>query len=400
MVGRQPIFDRKLLVLGYELLFRSTPLPDDPSQRPDDTYMTADVILGSLTIGLDTLVGNKQVFCNAEREVLLGRLPLVLPPERTVLEVLETVVIDDPLIAGCRRLVDLGYRLALDDFVWQPGAERLLELASLVKIDIQAIDLDGQRELIERTRPFEVQLVAEKVETHREFGACVELGYDYFQGFLLSYPQVVPGRTLDPNRAARLQLATKLFDVECSIEEIEEIVRTDPAMVHQLLKMAALGLPGGTRRVVKTLRQALVVVGWRRLQSWVALLLVVTNDGSGAEEQMNTALIRARMCEVLAERLDRASSSMAFAAGILSSLDLLMHLSLTDVLAGLPLDEELRRSVVAHQGPLGNLLADVIDFQFDRIGTARRCNIDGAAMQRAYLEALAWAVDVTASFAA
>lgn len=399
MVGRQPIFDRKQAVLGYELLFRSTPLPRDPADRLDDTYMTADVILGSVSIGLDRLVGPKKVFCNAERDVLIGDLPLVLPPTRTVLEILETVVVDDDVVAGCQRLVDAGYGLALDDFVWAPGVERLLELASIVKIDIQAVDLAGQRELIERARAFDVKIVAEKVETRDELQASVDLGYDYFQGFLLSRPQVVPGRTLDPNRGARLRLASKLFDTECSIEEIEAIVRTDPAMVHQLLKMAALGMPGGTRRVVKTLRQALVVVGWRRLQSWVALLLVVTGDDPGSEEQMVTSLIRARMCEVLAERLDRATSGMAFAAGILSSLDLLLQLPLPTVLSGLPLDEELRRSVIGHHGPLGNLLADVIDYQFDLVDTPRRCAFDDSTLHRAYLASLAWAVDITSTFA-
>ena len=127
--------------------------------------MTAQVVLGALTIGIDQLVGDKTMFCNAERGVLIGETPVTLPPHRTVIEVLETVAVDDETVEGCRQLVEAGFRIALDDFVWIPGAERLLELASIVKIDVLALSRAEVAALVDRCRPYGVELLAEKVES-------------------------------------------------------------------------------------------------------------------------------------------------------------------------------------------------------------------------------------------
>ncbi len=67
--------------------------------------MTADVVLGALTIGMSQLVGDKVVFCNAERGMLTGATPVTLPSHRTIIEVLETVALDDDIVAGCAGLV-------------------------------------------------------------------------------------------------------------------------------------------------------------------------------------------------------------------------------------------------------------------------------------------------------
>ena len=127
--------------------------------------MTAQVVLGALTIGLDQLVGDKVMFCNAERGVLTGATPVTLPPDRTVIEILETVDLDDEAVQGCRELVEAGFRLALDDFVWVAGSERLLELASIVKVDFLTTSRADVLALVERCRPFDVLMLAEKVET-------------------------------------------------------------------------------------------------------------------------------------------------------------------------------------------------------------------------------------------
>ena len=101
--------------------------------------MTAQVLFNSVEIGIDRLAGDRLVFCNASRGVLVGDIPIVLPPERTVIEVLESVVIDDEVLEGCQRLLDQGFTLAMDDFTWFDGAERILEMASIVKVDLMLV---------------------------------------------------------------------------------------------------------------------------------------------------------------------------------------------------------------------------------------------------------------------
>ena len=402
VVGRQPIFDRDLTVIGYELLFRTLGANADfegaceaAGVRGD--LLTAEVLFGSVNIGVDRLVGNKKLFCNACRGVLVGEVPIVLPPEQTVIEILESVVIDEAVLAGCERLRDEGFTLALDDFSWVAGAESLLELASIVKIDLRVTKPADLADAIERCRRYDVELVAEKVETVEELQRCDEMGFDYFQGYLLARPRSVPGRALDSGRLSRLRMSARLLDRECPLAELEAVVRSDPAMIHQLLQLAGVGATAGMRRLVKTVREALVLVGLRRLQCWVALLLI-TDRGRAGQEEITVALTRARMCELAASGIDHSLTESAFTAGMVSCFGMLLGLPLDVVLASLPLDGELCGAVLKGEGLIGQILADITDYLEGRSENAIRCGLGEGLLSVAALEALTWAVEMTACF--
>ena len=396
VVGRQPVFDRELTVVGYELLFRSV---DGAafSDALDGDLMTTSVLFSSVGIGVNRLVGDKVIFCNADRGLLTGTVPVVLSPERTVFEVTESVALDDEVVAGCERLVHQGFMLALDHFSWTDGIERLLELASLVKLDLSLVPGDKLPALMERCQKFDVSLVAEKVETQAQLKHCQDLGFDYFQGYLLSRPRIVPGRTLDSSSVARLQLAAQLASSECSASQLEEIIRAEPAMAYQLLQMAGVGADHGFRRRVQTLREALVIVGWRQLQSWIGFL-ILTNKGETSEEEVVTTLTRARMTELLALEVYPHLSGLAFAAGMLSAFDLLLGIRLEEVLMSLPLDAELHDAVLGKDTEIGRLVADVIDCQLGRPEEAVRAGFDEQALHRASIKALSWSLEVSRGF--
>jgi len=400
MVGRQPIFDRERSIFGYELLFRSLDGPKAAeSARTLGDQMTADVIFNSVSIGIDRLVGTKKLFCNASRGVLTGAVPVLLPPDQTVVEVLESVVPPDEIVPGCRRLRDEGFTLALDNVSVFADVESFIDLASFVKIDLRATDAADLPQLVERCRRFDVALVAEKVETDDDFSRCEALGFDYFQGYLLAQPCRVPGRALDSGRLAQLRIAARLLDSECPVSELEDIVRSDPVMTLQLLQLASIGAARGMRRTVRTVREALVLVGWRRLQAWVSLLLVC-GKGQASEEELTTALMRARMCELAAGAVDRGLSETAFTVGMLSTFDVLLQVPLEDVLRELPLDDDLRGALLEKEGPLGRLVADVTDFQLGRPQEAVRSGVADTVLSSAALEALIWSVEMTSTVSA
>jgi len=396
VVGRQPVFDRELAVVGYELLFRTLE-GTGFSDQLDGDLMTTSVLFSSVGIGVNKLVGDKVIFCNADRGLLTGSVPVVLAPERTVFEVIESVALDDEVVAGCERLVHQGFMLALDHFRWVDGVERLLELASIVKIDLQLVPDDKLGPLMEQCRKYDVSLVAEKVETQGQLKHCQDLGFDYFQGYLLSRPRIVPGRTLDSSSVARLQLAAQLASSECSASQLEEIIRAEPAMAYQLLQMAGVGADHGFRRRVQTLREALVIVGWRQLQSWIGFL-ILTNKGETSEEEVVTTLTRARMTELLALEMYPHLSGLAFAAGMLSAFDLLLGVRLEEVLISLPLDAELHDAVLGKDTEVGRVVADVIDCQLGRPEEATRCALDEQVLHRASIKALGWALEVSRGF--
>ena len=184
--------------------------------------------------------------------------------------------------------------------------------------------------------------------------------------------------------------------VTIGIAELEDIVRRDPALSLQLLQLASIGATGGMCRTVRTLRNALVLVGWRRLQSWASLLLI-GGKGHASEEDLTTALMRARMCELAASFLDRSLTEAAFTAGRFSAFDVLLHVPLEDTLRDLPLEDDLRRAILETDGVLGELVADVTDFQLGRADQAIRTGVADSVLSHTSLEALIWPVEMTST---
>jgi len=394
LVGRQPIFDRDLAVRGYELLFRDIDVPIVLVETSDDGHITPEKLLGRATDGIGALVGMKRAFCRVNGDLITGRAAILVPPDRLVLIVPPSLIRDEADLDGCRRLIDDGHTLAIDDFGGSEGAGQLLELASIVKIDVESMAREQAQMLVQECRPFQVEVIAENVHTRATLGRCEALGFDYFQGYLLSRPNAALSGLPAPGRLAGLRVAAQLLDAEGPISVIENIVRGDPAMSHQLLKMAGSGAAGGMRRTVTTIRQALVLMGWRRLQSWVALLLL-TDDATISDEGIAAVLMRARMCELLAASAG-CPPDAGYTAGLLSALDIVMGLPREAIVEALPLDTELHDAVISGDGPLGRLVDDVVDYQLGDPERARRSAIPEYALRAAAVEALTWSVGMTA----
>jgi c-di-GMP-related signal transduction protein len=396
VVGRQPITDRSGDVVAYELLHRSSGLQAVPTAGD---RMTVEVVLGALSIGLDQLVGDKWMFCNAEHSVLTGRTPVSLPPERTVIEVLESVVIDDEVVEGCRRLVAAGFRLALDDFVWVPHAERLLELADVVKIDVLALTRADALALVARCRPYGVQLLAEKVETAEDLAWAMDAGFDYFQGYAIERPAVVHGRTVGASAAAQVDLALTMLTEDLDLDALEHTLRREPGLVVQILQLASFGSNRGLRRDVHTVREALMLLGTTRIRQWIGLTVLGSQTAS-TPDALVTALCRARMAELLAPARG-VPSEVAFTAGLLSALDLLLGVTLTELDGTLDLEPRLKAAAIRREGPLGCLVSEVADYQEALVGggpsgeTPRSVDLDAVAA-----DAFGWAMPFVAELSA
>lgn len=360
VVGRQPVVDVHRETVGFELLYRPGDGADTAPTR-DGQLMTVSVLLGALTFGVDELVGDRLVFCNADRDVLTGDTPITLPPQRTVIEVSEQAEIDDELVAGVLARKAEGYTIALDNLTWRERVEDLLPIADLVKIDLQAHDRAAVADLVERVRPFGVRLVAHKCESDEDVAWARDAGFELFQGYALQRPEVVRGTAIAPTALGQVKLAAELLSEDLSFDRIETILRGEPGLVVQVLNLASIGAAGSLRRTVGSLHEALVLMGTIRLRQWAALA-IIGRHGLLHSDALVTGLVRARMCELLGQQrgLDRAQ---AFTAGLLSSLDLVLGVDLEELEAKLDLDPELAAAAFHRRTPLGELVAEVADHQ-------------------------------------
>lgn len=389
VVGRQPIFDVELAVIGYELLRPGT------TRSSGGAVDASSLLYDSVSVGINRLVGDKTIFCDVDRAVLLDGAPVVLPVGHTVFEIDASLVVDDEVLAGCEALVTQGFMLALDHATTPMIDGRLAQLVSVVKVERALGTSDALGELLHRCGEPAPQLVALGVETYEELEQSAKAGFSYFQGELLSRPQAVTAKVLGGSSGGRLKLAARLASSECSAAELEDVIRGEPSMAYQLLQMASVGTNHGMRREVRSIREALVLLGWQRIQSWLSFLLA-TQSGVTTEEEVVTTLTRARMCELLAEQVCPAKTDLAFTAGMISAFDRLLDVRLDEVLESVAAAGELREAVLGGETPVGRIVADVIGCQ----GGAAELplsGVSGVALHAASIAALGWALDVVRS---
>ncbi|MDO9380346.1 MAG: EAL domain-containing protein [Nocardioidaceae bacterium] len=393
VLGRQPIVDRAGTVVGHELLYR-TRIPAE--LRPTGEQMTARVVFGTLTMGVEHLSGGGRLWCNASRGSLVGDVPIALPPESTTIEVLEAIEIDDALVDGCRDLVRQGYQLALDDFTWTDRAEELLVLADVVKIDVLAMPRADVLALVERCRPFGVRLLAEKVETADDVRWAHEHGFDLFQGYAIDRPELMSGRSIPPSVIGLVQLSAAVLSDDLEPADLEDILRREPGLAAQVLQLASSGAADGLSRPLRTLREAIVLLGTRRLRQWVAVVSVATGLGARSDV-VSTVLARARMCELLSQSRSPGTGSFAFTAGLLSGLDVLLGAPADQLGSIFDFGPDLTAAAFDRTGVTGHLVAEVIAYQ-DRL--SHHTLVDDPELDDAAALALTWATPCVTALAA
>ncbi len=389
-VGRQPIFDRSLGVLGYELLYRAS--SEDQSAADTGDRATAQVIVSTYTeLGLERLVGDRLTFINVTRNFVTGAMPLPISSHRVVLELLPTVGADEEVLAGAAELRRRGFGLALDDYgVGDPRAV-LLPHCDMVKVDITRTAPPDLQAIVAQVQAAGVRMAAMRVEGLDDMSRGLELGFDYFQGYHLVRPDVVTTKVITPSKAAVTELLTSLHS---GTEGVDEVLRTDVALAYRLLR--ALGAtPEEETRVISTLPQALQHLGAERLRMWLQLLLATEVDRP-TEGQLSAALTRARSCELLAEAYPGVSPATAYLAGLVSTLDQVLECGTPEVVGQLPLAPMVVGAVLSGSGPLGMMLRAVAAQENDEeiqltLGGEQ---VDPFQLSRIHLEAMAWSLQV------
>ncbi len=390
-VGRQAIFDLKLDTYAYELLFRDG--DTNAANITDGNHATSQVINNAfLVIGLEQIVQHHFAFINLTREFLLGEIPFPLPPGKVVLEVLEDIAVDTELVASLEEFKNKGYKIALDDFILTDQNSVLVPFADIIKIDLMAL---SQKELIEQVKAlkeYDVKLLAEKVETKQEFELCKQLGFDYFQGYYFCKPDIVAGKQLPPNRLALLEMIATLQDPECSFEELEVIISKDVAISYKLLRIINSSFYS-LAQPVASLQKALVVLGLQALRNWVTVIGLSQIDDK-PKELINSSLVRAKMCELLAIELTCEKSS-AFTIGLFSMLDVLMDQPLKELLDKLPLADEVSDALIGYNGSLGKLLAIVVAYENNNWEELEKiATIPVHTLRHAYVDSLEWSNEI------
>jgi EAL and modified HD-GYP domain-containing signal transduction protein len=357
-LARQPILDREQGLVGYELLFRSA--ASGPANVSDDVAATAAVIAHAAELGINNVIGSMPGYINVDAAVLMSDFIKVLPADRVVLEILETVKVTRELVLRVAELSKAGFTFALDDVIADTqDIQKLLPMISIIKVDIMAIDPSKLLMLAVQFRRAGKKLLAEKVETLEQYNECLAFGFDYFQGYYFAKPIIMRGKKLDSSKVVIMQiLALLVKDVDN--REIVAFIKKDVGLSLTLLRLVNTPVYGFLRHI-DSLGQALFVLGRRQLKRWLQILLYANTQKAGhaLSPLVLLAATRGKMLELVTERLypgRRKAAETAFTVGIMSLVDALFGMPMDVILKETKVSQEIRDALEGRTGFYGDLL--------------------------------------------
>ncbi|MGN7477918.1 EAL and HDOD domain-containing protein [Solibacillus silvestris] len=358
-IGRQPIFNIQEEIVAYELLYRNNNVNNFP--QVDSDTATIDLLINSfLSIGIQEVTYGKPSFINfTENLIMQGALDF-LDPGQVVIELLENIPITQGLIEQLKILKNKGFKLALDDFVMDEKVliyDELFSQIDYIKIDFLLTTAADRLEIENKIKARfpHIKLLAEKVESREQYEIAKQAGYSLFQGYFFEEPQILTATDIPANLFQYFQIISLLQDDETNIDLLAENIEREISLSYRLLKL----INDSTKRTntkVRSIKQAILLIGLMELRKWVYLLAMRESDGRKNDdifkELMYASLFRAKVCEKCARRNYKGNFSEYFLVGLFSLIDSLLKRPMNTIVSQLPLSENILETITGENTEL------------------------------------------------
>jgi EAL and modified HD-GYP domain-containing signal transduction protein len=393
-IGRQPILDREMHVFAYELQFHL-------GLNPNKQTIKATIELIKKTeeeIGFQAIVGDHSAMLHLPKELIKKEiLPELNPDNHLVLEIPNNVTRDVDVLRSLKELKADGSMIALDDFVDDESSLKLAGISDFVKIDVDNYTEVKLKKMLEDLHAKGVKVIAEKVETEEKFQYLKKLGFDYFQGYFFTNPIIINGQKLSGNKLTLLQLLAKVNDPNTDFDELSAIISHDVALSHKLL--VAINNPAARIPIrVESVADALKYMGLKRLKFWVNMLML-SSMNDVPQELLTTSLMRAKFCELLAENSGYSSDKDSFfLVGLFSNLSAFFKIKIEELVAEMPLADDLVDALVDKTGPMGEAINILISMERlnDTLSALQYDGLGIGQLSNNFMAANAWAQQVIA----
>jgi len=392
-VARQPIFNKRKRIYGYELLFRDGMVNAFPDV--DGDAATSRVLSTSfLSNGIERITGRRKAFVNFTEKMIIEKIPVMFPKKTLMVEILEDMKPTTAVVTACREMAEKGYNLVLDDFVYKPEMKPLLALARIVKFDFRASSIEEIEAAIKELAAYRVKLLAEKIETHEEFQQALNMGFEYFQGYFFSKPEILKSRDISPSKITLLNIMSEANREDCRITELEKFVSHDLSINYKLMRYINSAYFGMFKRV-KSVKQTLVLLGMKEMRRFISLIAMAQLVSGKPDELIRASLIRARLCENLGKEVIGKNGSELFTLGLFSFIDAILDDEMGNIMETLPLSENIKKALTGGGGELADYLALVSCYEtgdWEKVAAlAAKTGLDEEKAPEFYMDAVAWA---------
>lgn len=402
-LGRQPIVDREGQIHAYELLFRNS--QKNAAQVLNDVAASATVIQYAFgELGVEKVLGGHRGFINVDAALLLSEAIEVLPHDKVVLEILETVQINQEIVDRCIQLSQMGFTLALDDITDITAEhEALLPHISYVKLEILGQPRQQIATAIQKLKRWPVHLLAEKIDSSEDKAYCEQLGCHFFQGYYFAKPTIISGTQRRSGEGILLKLLGQVVG-EAENEEIEDTLKLAPDLSINLLRLVNSSATGLARKI-DSIRATITILGRAQLQRWIQLLIFSkAGDKASGDPLLIMAASRGKLLELLARKMKPGQPQFAdeaFMTGMLSLVDVALGQSKDEILGPLPIAASVKEALLEKKGQLAQLLsladaAEQSDFIIMEAKLASLPNLTLPVLANCQVEAMDWANLLTA----
>lgn len=359
LLARQPIYDTEKKVVGYELLFREN--SDIPTVGFfDGNRATSRVLLSLFTESdINTITHGLPAFINFTAELIHN--PPLFDPKTMIIEVLEDICITDKIVSSLKKLKAKGFTLALDDYVMDDKYNPIIDLVDIIKLELPEMDDAKLASTIQKLKQHNVKILAEKIETPEIFNRCRDLGCDMFQGYFLAKPEIIKGRKLAANKMAVLNLISEIQAPEIDMAGLTQVISRDPGLSFKLLKLIN-SAAFKRNNTIDSIHKAVTLLGIDKIKSWASLLALSKLDDK-PESLHYIALVRALMCEKLAEFIQLDGRNHFYTVGLLSCLDAFFDQTLEDIVEHISLGQSIVDALINYQGNAGLALHTTLNFE-------------------------------------
>ncbi|MFT5712039.1 MAG: EAL and modified HD-GYP domain-containing signal transduction protein [Glaciecola sp.] len=365
-IARQPILDKEQDLFAYELLFRDGAHGSYPEHEPKKT----EIINSRFnTLGIDDISGHKRAFINFLPETIINRFPEALTPDNIVVELTQNPAVNANLMNACELLKNAGYQIALNDNRLQSAVLAPYPYIDIVKVDINKISPQMLEKHIPNLAASGIQLVAEQVSTLDQFAMCLDLGFDYFQGYFFTQPNTKTAKSLPSSKITLLELMSHGANAHFNLEKVEHIIQRDAALSYLLLRFINNPIIN-KRENVTSLRHALNYLGEVEVKKFIALLSLASLNDEKPVELLQVSLVRAKFCELFEIRKRGKHKAMsAFIVGLFSLLDTILDSEMASILEKLPISADIKQALLGVDGDYAQYLKTAKAFEAGLWGT-------------------------------
>ena len=393
-VARQPIFNRDKEIVAYELLYRNS-LKNFFDPSVSSSKATSILITNSyINIGMDNLVEDKYAFINFDSTLINNDIPSLLNKDSVVIEVLEDVKPDRVFLSNLLALKKQGYKLALDDFTLDYPYQNTIPLYDIIKVDFMLAGLDGAKKIMDKYKNGKRKFLAEKIETVSEFNTALDMGYDYFQGFFFSKPEIIKGKAATSINMQFLKLKEEINKNEVDFNNISKIIESDIGLSYKLLRLVN---SFSLNSQVSSIRHALAILGVKEIEKWLNFIMISDFVADGADEVVRLSIIRSRFAELIAEHSNQPQMKyQASLVGLFSMIDVVMGKPFDKIFKEIPMSQNVKDAITNKPtSPLYDMFQVVLSYEkadWDTLDNyTSKLLLNSSEIPDLYFESVSWA---------